>query len=63
MRWTEERIHRYVPEFDFRYRAAPRVDHGERVEKTILGLVGRRLTYRSEPKKYGKRTPCGGNRS
>lgn len=45
---SEKHLHRYPAEFDFRYsnRIAIGVDDQDRAEKTILGVVGKRLTYR-----------------
>lgn len=44
----EKHLHRYVAEFDFRYsnRIALGVDDQARAEKTIKGVVGKRLRYR-----------------
>jgi hypothetical protein len=41
-------LHRYLAEFDYRYneRVALGVDDRERMEKSLKGIVGRRLTYR-----------------
>ncbi|MPY74310.1 MAG: IS1595 family transposase [Alphaproteobacteria bacterium] len=46
---SEEHLHRYLAEFDFRYneRIANGVDDVERAEKALKGVVGRRLTYRT----------------
>lgn len=43
-----QHLHRYVAEFDFRYtnRIACGVDDAARFEKSIPGIVGKRLTYR-----------------
>ena len=45
---SAEHLHRYLAEFDYRYneRVALRVDDRERMEKSVNGIVGRRLTYR-----------------
>ena len=45
---SEKRLHRYVAEFDFRYNNRVRlgVDDQARAEKALLGIVGKRLTYR-----------------
>ena len=45
---AEKHLHRYLAEFDFRYshRIALGVDDKERAERTLLGVVGKRLTYR-----------------
>ena len=45
---SEKHLHRYLAEFDFRYseRAANGVDDTMRAEKTLRGVVGKRLTYR-----------------
>jgi transposase-like protein len=44
----EKHLHRYLAEFDFRYnnRAALGVDDSQRTENLLLGVKGRRLTYR-----------------
>ena len=41
-------LHRYMAEFDFRYtnRAGVGVDDSNRAVKALLGVVGKRLTYR-----------------
>ena len=41
-------LHRYAAEFEFRYntRKANGVDDVARAAKTLLGVSGRRLTYR-----------------
>jgi transposase-like protein len=46
---SEEHLHRYLAEFDFRYseRAALGVDDAARADKALKGVVGRRLTYRT----------------
>jgi transposase-like protein len=48
---SEEHLHRYLAEFDFRYseRVALGVDDQQRADKTLRGIVGRRLTYRTAP--------------
>lgn len=45
---SEEHLHRYLSEFDFRYnqRAALGVDDEQRMAKAAKGVVGKRLTYR-----------------
>jgi transposase-like protein len=45
---AEKHLHRYLAEFDFRYnnRIALGVDDQERAERALLGVVGKRLTYR-----------------
>lgn len=45
---SQQHLKRYLAEFDFRYneRAALGVDDVERFEKSIPGIVGKRLTYR-----------------
>jgi len=47
----EKHLHRYLAEFDFRYsnRIALGVDDQDRADKTIKGMVGKRLTYRQSP--------------
>jgi hypothetical protein len=44
----KQHLHRYVAEFDFRYsnRWALGVDDQERFERSLSGIVGKRLTYR-----------------
>lgn len=46
---SEEHLHRYLAEFDFRYneRIANGVDDVERADKALKGIVGKRLTYRT----------------
>jgi transposase-like protein len=46
---SEEHLHRYLAEFDFRYsnRIALGVDDMERANRALLGVVGKRLTYRT----------------
>lgn len=45
---SAEHLHRYLAEFDYRYneRIALGVNDSERMEKSIKGIVGKRLTYR-----------------
>ena len=45
---SEKHLHRYLAEFEFRYRnrIAVGVDDQECADKTIRGMVGKRLTYR-----------------
>jgi hypothetical protein len=45
---SEQHLHRYLAEFDFRdsNRIALGVDDRDRADKTIRGMVGKRLTYR-----------------
>jgi len=45
---SQEHLKRYLAEFDFRYneRQALGVNDGERMPKSIGGIVGKRLTYR-----------------
>jgi transposase-like protein len=44
-----EHLHRYLAEFDFRYnqRIALGINDIERTDKTLKGVVGKRLTYRT----------------
>src|ERR1700733_4475212 len=44
----EKHLHRYLSEFDFRYsnRVGLGVDDQDRADKTVRGMVGKRLTYR-----------------
>lgn len=46
---AEAHLHRYLAEFDFRYnhRIALGVDDAMRAEVALLGVVGKRLTYRT----------------
>jgi hypothetical protein len=45
---SKQHLHRYTAEFDFRYsnRAANGVTDGERTNKALQGIFGRRLMYR-----------------
>jgi len=45
---SEKHLHRYLAEFDFRYsnRVALGVHDAERTQRALLGIVGKRLTYR-----------------
>lgn len=45
---SEEHLHRYLAEFDFRYnnRIAQGVDDRARSDAALMGVVGKRLTYR-----------------
>ncbi|MPY74601.1 MAG: IS1595 family transposase [Alphaproteobacteria bacterium] len=45
---SEEHLHRYLAEFDFRYseRAALGVEDAERAAKAVKGAAGKRLSYR-----------------
>jgi ISXO2-like transposase domain/Transposase zinc-ribbon domain len=44
---SQQHLKRYLAEFDFRYneREALGVNDAQRMEKSILGIVGKRLTY------------------
>jgi transposase-like protein len=46
---SEKHLHRYLNEFDFRYSNRVRlgIDDVERTERAIMGIVGKRLTYRT----------------
>ena len=46
---SEQHLHRYVAEFDFRYnnRAGLGIEDAERADNALKGIVGKRLTYRS----------------
>lgn len=46
---SEQHLHRYLKEFDFRYsnREALKVDDAERTTRAVKGAVGKRLTYRN----------------
>lgn len=45
---SEKHLHRYLAEFDFRYSHRVRlgVDDAQRAERTLKGIVGKRLTYK-----------------
>jgi transposase-like protein len=43
--WSEAHIHRYLAEFDFRY-STKDISDGERADKSLMGIAGKRLTYR-----------------
>jgi hypothetical protein len=45
---SEAHLHRYLSEFDFRYsyRIKTGFDDMARFERTLAGIVGKRLTYR-----------------
>jgi hypothetical protein len=45
---SEKHLHRYLAEFDFRYsnRVALGVNDTARADRTLKGIVGKRLTYR-----------------
>jgi transposase-like protein len=45
----EKHLHRYLAEFDFRYnnRIALEIDDNQRAAKALLGVKGKRLTYRA----------------
>ena len=45
----EQHLHRYLAEFEFRYniRQANGIDDRGRAVAAVLGLVGKRLTYKS----------------
>jgi hypothetical protein len=45
---SAEHLKRYLAEFDYRYneREALGVSDAERMAKSVLGIVGKRLTYR-----------------
>lgn len=46
---AKKHLHRYLAEFDFRYnnRVANGIGDKERADHALLGVVGRRITYRS----------------
>jgi transposase-like protein len=46
---SERHLHRYLSEFDFRYSNRIRlgIDDVERTERALMGIVGKRLTYRT----------------
>lgn len=48
---AEKHSHRYLAEFDFRYnhRVALGVNDEDRATRTIQGVAGKRLTYRTIP--------------
>ena len=45
---AEKHLHRYIAEFDFRYnnRIALGVNDIARTDAIVMGIVGKRLTYR-----------------
>jgi transposase-like protein len=49
----KQHLHRYTAEFDFRYsnRIANGINDGERTDKALLGIFGRRLMYRRPDEK------------
>ena len=47
--WSEAHIHRYLAEFDFRYSTKDITD-SERADKALIGIGGKRLTYRRTDK-------------
>ena len=44
----DKHLHRYLAEFDFRYsnRAAVGVNDEDRTTRALIGIAGKRLTYR-----------------
>ena len=44
---AKNHLHRYLAEFDFRYsnRAATGCNDGDRADRLLRGIVGKRLTY------------------
>ena len=48
-RWSAVQIHRYLAEFDFRYSTEDITDR-ERADIALLGIGGKRLTYRRSDK-------------
>lgn len=52
----ERHLHRYLSEFDFRHnhRTALNVDDEQRAAKMLVGVKGKRLTYRSANSKVGQ---------
>jgi transposase-like protein len=42
---SEQHLHRYCAEFDFRYNTR-KLDDAERADENLLGSIGKRLTYR-----------------
>ncbi|MEP7245558.1 MAG: IS1595 family transposase [Gammaproteobacteria bacterium] len=50
---SEQHLHRYVAEFDFRYnnRVGRGLDDKQRAAKALKGVVGKRLTYRPTDRK------------
>lgn len=53
-------LHRYLAEFDFRYsnRVKLGINDRERMEKSIPGIVGKRLTYRRTNSQAGEAHPA-----
>src|SRR4029077_14469444 len=52
---SEQHLHRYCHEFDFRYSNRERlgIDDTQRAEIALKGVIGRRLTYRATQPKAG----------
>jgi hypothetical protein len=50
---AKRHLHRYMAEFDFRYseRSALGVNDTERADRALLGIVGKRLTYRGSSRR------------
>ena len=48
---SQQHLKRYLAEFDFRYneRTALGVEDSQRMERALMGIVGKRLTYRGSP--------------
>jgi hypothetical protein len=46
---SEQHLHRYCGEFDYRYNNR-KISDAERMEKSVSGIVGKRLTYRRPDK-------------
>jgi hypothetical protein len=51
--YGKRHLHRYMAEFDFRYseRVALGINDVSRTDKALKGIVGRRLTYRTNTSK------------
>jgi transposase-like protein len=58
---SQEHLHRYLAEFDFRYSHRSRlgVDDVERTDRIIKGVVGKRLTYKTARGQKGAATLVG----
>jgi hypothetical protein len=56
---SEQHLHRYLAEFDFRYnnRIALGVNDAERTTNAMKGIGGKRLTYRRIGQRRGKPQP------
>jgi len=53
---SSQHLKRYLAEFDYRYneREALGVNDAQRMEKSLKGIVGKRMTYRRSEKRAHK---------